>query len=424
MPPQGGGMEIYMAEKNKLYPVMIGADLNCYNLARAFHMAYKVKSYAFGRYAVSATKYSSIVKFTVVENIDKDEVLISVLTEFASSHNDGKLILFGCTDDYAAMLIRNKHKLPMYIIPYPSAELLSQLSRKAEFYKVCDKYDIPYPKTFIIEKPMPASELTNDKLGFSYPIIIKPSSSADYWKHEFKGMKKVYVSKSAEDSENIISEIYDSGYPDKIIAQEFIEGSDSNMRVLTAFSDENGKVRAMCLGHTMVEEHTPKGLGNHAAIVTEPVSDLPVALKIKEMLEDLGYTGFSNFDIKCRGSSDDFRVFEINLRQGRSNMYVTASGINIARLAAEKYQDDGEDCELCDNFHFWHHIPKSTAYKYTEDPELVKTAENLAAQGKETSSIWYPKDFIKNPLRLFCVLEQLRRQKKKFMKYYPKNDKC
>ena len=40
----------------KITPVLLGADLNCYNLARAFHEAYGVKSYAFGRYEISATK--------------------------------------------------------------------------------------------------------------------------------------------------------------------------------------------------------------------------------------------------------------------------------------------------------------------------------------------------------------------------------
>ena len=27
--------------------------------------------------------------------------------------------------------------------------------------------------------------------------------------------------------------------------------------------------KMMCLGHVLLEEHTPKGLGNHAAIITE-----------------------------------------------------------------------------------------------------------------------------------------------------------
>ncbi len=50
-------------------------------------------------------------------------------------------------------------------------------------------------------------------------------------------------------------------------------------------------------------------------------------------------------------------MFEINLRQGRSNYYVTASGMNIARLVVEKWNDGGSDCVLNSNEVFWHHVP-------------------------------------------------------------------
>lgn len=403
----------------KIIPVLLGADLNCYNVARAFHEQYGVISYAFGRYAVSATKYSRIIRFTAVPEIDRDEVMLETLTAFAENHPDGKLILFGCTDDYAAMIIRNKDKLPRYLCACPNESFLDSVSRKAEFYEICEKYGIPYPKTVVLTGKTDVSELAADVLGFDYPIVIKPSSSVVYWKHPFDGMKKVYIAKSAADAEAIIAEIYDSGYDERMILQEFIPGGDAHMRVLTAFSDKKGRVRAMCLGHTMIEEHTPKGLGNHAAIVTEPVSHLPFADKIRAMLEDMGYTGFSNFDIKYTGQGDDYRVFEINLRQGRSNYYVSSAGINIARLAAEVYESEGEDCLMCENVHFWHHVPRSVAYTYTEDASLVKCARDLARRGKHTSSLWYTKDLCLNPLRLICVVEVLRRQGKKFKKYYP-----
>ena len=405
----------------KIYPVLLGGDLNCYNVARAFHEAYGVKSKAFGRYAISATKYSDLIDFTIEPLIDTDEVMLRTLKEYAASHNDGKLILFGCTDDYASMIIRHKAELSMYTCPYTDESLVAPLSYKAEFYQICEKYGIPYPATVVVSAVTAESDLTADKLGFDYPIVIKPSSSVDYWKHSFDGMKKVYIAKSSSDAEKIISDIYVSGYPEKIILQEFIPGGDSSMRVFTAFSDSKGKVRAMCLGHTMVEEHTPKGLGNHAAIVTENTEKFPLTMKLKALLEDLRYTGFSNFDIKYTGRGDDFRVFEINLRQGRSNMYMTAAGLNVAKLACEVYDSDGDNCVFCEREHFWHHVPKSVAYKFTEDPELVKKAKALAKSGEETSSLWYPYDIFRNPLRFVCVAEQLRRQKKKFEIYYPKN---
>jgi len=402
-------------------PVLLGADLNCYNVARAFHMQYGVKSYAFGRYAVSATKYSKIINFKSIPAIDNDAVMLDTLHRFADAHIGDKLVLFGCTDDYVAMIIRNREELSDYIIPYPGEEILNTVSRKAEFYETCDKFGIPYPATVVLKEKTSAAELTENKLGFSYPIIVKPSSSVDYWKHPFDGMNKVYVAHSAEEAEKIIGEIYSSGYPEKMILQEFIDGGDSQMRVFTSFSDEHGKVRAMCLGHTMLEEHTPKGLGNHAAIVTEPVSSMPVLEKIKDMLESMGYTGFANFDIKLRaGTDDDFRVFEINLRQGRSNFYLTSAGLNVAKLATEVFESEGDDCERVEKAVFWHHIPKKVAYTYTEDAELVKTAKKLAKEGLEYSSVWYKPDLMFNPLRFICVAEQLRRQNKKFKIYYPK----
>ena len=225
--------------------------------------------------------------------------------------------------------------------------------------------------------------------------------------------------KCSVEAAKIVRDIYASGYPDKMILQKMVPGGDDHMRVLTAFSDENGKVRAMCLGHTMVEEHTPHGLGNHAAIVSEDTTSLPLVENIRKMLEACRYTGFSNFDIKYSGTPGDYRVFEINLRQGRSNYYVTATGMNIARLVVEKWNDGGTDCVLNKNEVFWHHVPAQVAFTYTEDKDLVARAKALKAQGKEACSLLYKPDLLWNPVRYACVLEQLRRQFKKFKTYYP-----
>lgn len=408
---------------DNIIPVFLGADLNCYNFARAFHEAYGVVSYAFGRYEISATKYSKIIRFKTVPDMDNETTMLRELHAFAAEHTEKKLYLFGCTDDYAAMIIRRKKELPEFIAPSPAPELYGSIQKKAEFYEMCDKFDIPYPATKVLTSVVEPSSITAEKLGFDYPIIVKPSSSVDYWKYPFDGMKKVYIAKAPHEAADIVREIYASGYPDKMILQEFIGGGDSHMRVLTAFSDKSGKVRAMCLGHTMIEEHTPKGLGNHAAIVTEPVESLPICENIKNMLNACKYTGFSNFDIKYTGTKNDFKVFEINLRQGRSNFYMTSCGMNIAKLAVEKWDDDKNDCVLNENVHFWHHVPASVAYTYTEDKDLVKKAKELSADKKETCSLMYKYDLRFNPLRTLCVLEQLRRQKKKFKIYYSRNTK-
>ncbi|MEG1477528.1 MAG: ATP-grasp domain-containing protein, partial [Oscillospiraceae bacterium] len=74
-------------------PVLIGADMNCYTLARAFHEKYGVVSHAFGRWAMGDTMYSRIVRFTAVADIDKSEVLVKTLLDFADLHEGEALIV-------------------------------------------------------------------------------------------------------------------------------------------------------------------------------------------------------------------------------------------------------------------------------------------------------------------------------------------
>ena len=76
-------MHITMSD---IIPVFLGADLNCYNFARAFHEAYGVESYAYGRYPMAPTKYSKIIHFTTVPDMDNEDTMLRILHEFAAQH--------------------------------------------------------------------------------------------------------------------------------------------------------------------------------------------------------------------------------------------------------------------------------------------------------------------------------------------------
>ena len=401
-----------------IIPVLIGADQNCYNVARAFHEQYGLVSHAMGRYPIGITQHTSIVKFHAVENINTDDTFMMAMDDFAKQHEGATLIALGCTDEYAAMLIRHREELEdRYIIPYINEPLMEKLVDKADFYEMCDKYGIKYPKTKVLDGITAASELTADKLGFEYPIILKPSSSIDYWHHPFDGMKKFYTIKNADEAAKVTETIYNSGYTKRIILQDRIMGNDSNMRVLTAYVGKDHKVKMMCLGHVLLEEHTPKGLGNHAAIITEYNPDLTAPFRA--LLEDIGYRGFANFDIKYDDRDGSLNAFEINLRQGRSNYYVTSSGFNIAKYIVEDYV-------LCRDIpfeeakepHFWHYVPKGVVWRHA-NKEAVKEAKKLVKAKKESSSMWYKYDCLRNPMRILYLMEHGRRFYEKYKTYCP-----
>ena len=405
-------------------PILLGNDINSYSMARAFHEEYGVKSIIVGKFRSGPNNHSKISDFIVVKNLEDNDVFLKTMQDIASRFNGNgaskntdinarkKLLLIGCGDSYVSLIIKNKDTLKSsFIIPYIDESLMNDLINKEKFYQICDKYNIDYPKTFIYRKDTKADY----NLGFEFPVILKPANGIMYWQYPFEGQDKVFKIKTREDLDLIAKKIFDSGYTDSLIVQDFIPGDDSFMRVLTCYSDKNGKVKLMSLGHVLLEEHTPHGLGNHAVIL----NDYNEALtnKIKSFLEDIHYVGLSNFDIKYDTRDNTYRVFEINLRQGRSNFYVTGSGDNIAKYVVEDYiRNNNLNFKIANTKHLWLVIPKMVAIKYTKSQELKKEIMILAREGKSVNPLFYKGDL--SIKRLAYLVRSYLSHFRKYQKYY------
>lgn len=399
-------------KEREFIPVLLGGDINTYSVARAFYEEYQVKSYVFGKYQTGPSFNSEITNYEGNPAIDTDDYFLKRINTFAKEHQDKKILLIGCGDSYVALASRHKDALESNVIaPYIDFELMDSLQQKERFYELCEKHGVDYPKTIVYKKEMGL----NFACDFSYPVIVKPSNSIAYWEHPFPTQNKIYKLDSREEMERVIGEIYEAGYDDALIIQDTIPGNDEYMRVLTSYSDQNGKVKMMCLGHVLLEEHTPHGLGNHAVIITEPNQELMG--RVKSLLEDLHYVGFSNFDIKYDLRDDTYRFFEINTRQGRSNYYVTGSGFNVAKYFVEDYIYNRElPYEEAKEEHLWMTVPKGVAYKHVKDPVFVAKMKKLVSEGKMVNPVFMRGDL--KPMRFLRMLKTHLKQYSYFNQYY------
>ena len=194
-------------------------------------------------------------------------------------------------------------------------------------------------------------------------------------------------------------------------------GNDEYMRVLTSYSDRNGKVRMMCLGHVLLEEHQPHGVGNHACIITEPNDELMGG--VRKLLEDLKFTGFSNFDVKYDERDGSFKFFDFNTRQGRSNYYVTNSGFNVAKYVVDEYvynRPFEPEFVTAQDEALWMVVPMGVVDKYVKDPELRAKAHRLAKEGKAADPSFMKGDFVFN--RWLRMWHTKLRHYKLFKTYY------
>lgn len=402
-------------------PVLIGADINCYSLARAFHEEYGTPSIVFGRMCLGAIKNSKIIDFHEDKKISDKTYMITLLRNLGENLiKDGKKpILMGCSDLYVENLIDCKKSLDdLYVMPYMTKELKDNIINKEKFYALCDKYDIDHPKTTIYEYQSNI-QIPDD---MRYPLVLKPADTVQFWNKKFDGMHKVYYANNLEQVKKSLEEMYSNSYDGNIIIQEYIPGDDTHMWTPTCYSDKNGKVKMITLGHVLLEEHVPTAIGNDATILVGYNENLMMTLK--NFLEEIGYVGFCNCDIKYDARDGKFKIFEINIRQGRSHYHVTACGNNIARYVVDDYiLNKKMDLKLQKKPHFWSLVPFSVVKKFVRDDDIIDKCKSLIKSGDTSSSFFYDYDLKGNFRRKLYIYLNYYNHIRKFNKYYKIDEK-
>ena len=403
-------------EVQEFIPVLFGSDRNVYGMAIGFYMEYHIKSIAVCKLGYSETKYSKIVDIYQNINIEKKEEFFKTLKNIKSKYKNKKIILIACSDVYARLIIENKKELEKdFIVPYIDEELMNKLIIKENFYKICEEYDLDYPKTIICTK----GNYNKLKLPFNYPIIIKPSDSVSYWKSSFDGKKKVYIVYNSKEFKNILKNIYNSNYKSDLIIQEYIEGDDTTLRVLNAYVNNNHKVTFMALGQIILEDKSPTSYGDYDAII--PTFDQDLFDKIKFFLESIKYHGYANFDLKYNNKTKTYKLFEINIRQGRSHSFVTLGGMNITKYLVDDliYHKENEIEYLNANY-LWTIVPKWIINKYVKNKDIKDKINKLYKNNKVKNVLYYKPDLsIKRKIELEKKKIDLERK----YKLYYKGDK-
>ena len=191
-------------------------------------------------------------------------VMIETVNGIAQANPDRKIILMGCGDNYVALAAQAQDagQLASNVIAPMRPTACSSSARRRRSSTSCARSTVCPIRTRLplpcdAQRPGEASAEVLDQIDFPFPMILKPSDGIMWWEHEFEGQKKAYEIADRAELEQVIRDVYASGYTDDLILQDRVPGNDEYMRVLTSYSDRNGKVRMMCLGHVLLEEHQP-----------------------------------------------------------------------------------------------------------------------------------------------------------------------
>ncbi|AQW21921.1 carboxylate--amine ligase [Lentilactobacillus curieae] len=409
--------------QTKFTPVLLGSDFNAYGMARSLYEIYGQPVKAFAQAQLAPTRFAKIVDLELIDGFSEDPVWINEMMKIKERYADHEepVILIGCGDGYAELISKHKSELEdVFVCPYIDYDLIKQLNDKENFYKMCDKYDLPYPKTKIITK---AEYESGEKVAqpFDYPVALKPANSVEWLDIHFEGRKKAFIIKSEAEFYDIVGKIYDNGYTSDLILQDFIPGDDSNMRVLNVYVDKNHKVKFMCLGHPLLEDPAPSAIGNYVAIIPEFNQD--IYNKVKDFLEKIEFTGYANFDLKYDTRDNSYKLFEINLRTGRSSFFVTLNGYKLADWVVQDYAFDSlkdKDTFFANQdssrYFLWLGVTPKIFKKYAKENDVKEHAVQLLKEGRYGDTFWYDRD--KSPKRFALYKWMMHNYAKNFKKYF------
>ncbi|WP_438312735.1 carboxylate--amine ligase [Sporosarcina sp. FA9] len=388
--------------KHPFIPVIIGTDINAYNMAISFHEEYNIRPILVGKEPLSFTSLSTIIGNIELDvNFHKKETFLQLLKNVAKKYTQPgkKMILIGTNDAYVRMISENMDELAKdYVFNYIPESLMNTLLVKSNFYKLCAEHDIDTPTTFIYSC-LEDEKFTEEML---YPVIVKPSNGVEYYLNSFPGQQKVYKVDTADEVQAVIDKIKASGYKEDLIIQDFIPGDDTYMWDSVVYMNSDGKAELVTLGQVVLQEHTVTAIGNYTAVITRFNEEL--MMKLKGFLEDINYVGFANFDLKYDERDGKFKVFEVNIRQGRSSYYITQCGHNMAKYFVDDliYQKQKPLTLLNEKFLFTI-VPKIVLKKFVTNKAINAEVRALLKAKKFGNPLFYKKDrSFKRKLYLFA----------------------
>ena len=403
--------------------VLLGADIGIYALARAFHEEYGALSTV-----VSLSVLGPVADSTVLRNValgtdaGPAEILraLEVVADgLAVGADPPQLLLVANTDWLVRFLVENRDALERrYTVPFLDRELLGRLADKAQFAELCTELGIHTPRTVVQDFATAGADGWRPApVDLAFPLIAKAANSADYERLSFEGKKKVYAVADQAELDDVYARLIGAGFAGRFVVQEMIPGDDTQMRSITCYVDRSGVVTLSCCAHVLLEEHTPSGLGNPAAMITGRHDGM--LEQAHRMLTSTGYRGFANFDVKVDPRDGAEMFFEVNPRIGRNNYYVTAAGANPLRfLVADHVDRVAAAPVVVDRQVLYSIVPVRLLRRYVLDPGLRATVDDLVRRRATAHPLRYRPET--RPRRRLYVLLAGINQVRKFRRYYPK----
>ena len=235
----------------------------------------------------------------------------------------GAPILIPSSDRYVSAIAQNRVELSKNFCLCNGIEVQGLLADKLSQYKLALENGMPMSRTGFVSCLEDLEEFAKTA---DYPCVIKPRHFREWERlnnnHPLLNQKVAVCNSRSEliDSYKSVLDVTAN-----VIAQEVIQGPDTNKRVYLAYYDRNGER----IAHAMFRELRCVPFGFGPATVSEPFVDEDADQVCDSFLRNIGYQGICEIEIKRDSRDGEAKLIEANPRLSGGGDAAPYAGVDL-----------------------------------------------------------------------------------------------
>ena len=273
-------------------------------------------------------RYSRFTRAVVewADPSDESGALVDKLIHFARGQPQ-KPVLFYEGDWDLLLISRNRDRLASYFhFVVPDGALVEDLVDKARFRTLARTLGLPVPPSTQVH----TASADPDDVDLAYPLILKPlTRRTATWMPIFTELNQSEAKALEVGSREELTELWprlaSSGV--ELLAQELIEGPETNIESYHAYVDRDGSIVASFTGRKI--RTYPKGYGHSTAL--EITASAEVASLGADLIQRLDLRGVAKLDFK-RSPEGTLYLLEVNPRFSLWHHPGAEAGVNLPAL--------------------------------------------------------------------------------------------
>ena len=305
--------------------VVVGASLNGLGVARSLARG-DVPVIAVDTTMIRAGMWCRYVRAHLVKSLIGN-AFADEMIELGKSFNQPPVLLL--TEEEAVHAVSEYREVlsRWFRFRLPVDATVKMLSSKASFHDFALKHRFPVPRSVILEKLSDTEYLSQ----LRYPCVLKPDDKRNVLRGEKERAVRVESLAAARAQASVMLTT-----PGGVVAQEWIEGADSNIYFTLFYRGSGGRVISVFTGRKILS--SPPGIGNTAICVAAPDAGKVLEPLTLSFAEQAGFEGIGSIEYKWDDNNRRFVMVEPTVgRTDWQEEIATLCGVNIP-LAAYRHE--------------------------------------------------------------------------------------